>query len=180
MTDTSLPTIYSFTLVEEEGHQTAPLAGDPGGATNWGITIGTLSQWLGRPAEPAEVYALSLGEAQTILRAWYYRGVGAQVSPAGIDLMLTDHAFNAGVADMKRIVETIQGSLACEVDGIAGPLTTAAAGGVGPLLAILRDHQEDDYRSKSDFPAFGAEWLGRLGRRYEAALSLAGLPAASA
>ncbi len=186
--DSSLPTIHQFTLAEEEGPQTAPLDGDPGGATNWGITVKTLNDWLGRPATAEEVYALTFDEASKILDAWYYRGMGGRAMPAGIDLMLTDHAFNCGVADAKTLVLGIQSLLAVEADGIAGHLTTEAAGGAASLLAILRDHMEDDYRSKSDFATFGAEWIGapdadtqwkragRLGRRYAAALKLAGCP----
>ena len=186
MTTNSLPAIYAFTLVGEEGHQTAPLAGDPGDATNYGITIDTLSNWLGRPAEPAEVYALSLSEAEAILRAWYFRGMGAQSCPAGVDLMIVDHAFNTGVPNTKRLVADIQRTLDVEPDSIAGPVTTAAAGGAVGMLDLLRHAQEADYRSKADFPQFGAEWIGdpaadtewkragRLGRRYAAALELAG------
>lgn len=185
MSNSSLPTIYAFTLVQEEGRQSAPLAGDPGGATNYGITIGTLSAWLGRPAEPYEVYALTLGEAETILNAWYYRGMGGQVMPAGIDLMQTDHAFNCGVPTAKTVTASVQRALGVDTDGIAGPVTAQAAGGVVALLGLLRDAQEADYRSKANFPTFGHEWIGdpaaltdwkrqgRLGRRYAAALKLA-------
>ena len=159
-----------------------------GNATNYGITQQTLSNWFGRPAEAWEVYALTATEAEAILRAWYYRGIGGAIVPAGVDLMQTDHGFNCGVSAAKLVAETIQRSLGVDQDGIAGPITTAAAGGAEALLALLRDAQEADYRAKANFAAFGREWIGdpgaptdwkragRLGRRYAAALKLAGLP----
>ena len=186
MSNSSLPTIYAFTLVQEEGRQSAPLAGDPGGATNYGITQETLSAWLGRPAEAWEVYALTEVEAQAILGAWYYRGIGGQIVPAGIDLMQTDHAYNCGVPAAKAVAAGVQRALSVDADGIAGPVTAQAAGGVVALLGLLRDAQEADYRSKANFPTFGREWIGdpaaltdwkragRLGRRYAAALKFAG------
>lgn len=185
MADASLSTIYQFTLIQEEGRQSAPLDGDPGGATNYGITIATLSAWLGRPADPHEVYGLTLGEAEIILQAWYYRGMGGNTMPAGVDLMQTDHAFNCGVTAAKTITRTIQRGLGAEPDGIAGPITAQAAGGVVALLLLLRSAHEADYRAKANFTTFGHEWIGdptattdwkrqgRLGRRYAAALKLA-------
>ena len=184
MANASLPTIYQFTLVQEEGRQSAPLAGDPN-ITNYGVTQKTLSDWLGRPAEPAEVYGLTLQEASDILRAWYYKGMGNAAMPAGVDLMQTDHAYNCGLGAAKGLTVTIQRGLGVEPDGIAGPMTTEAAGGVVALLALLRDAQEADYRGKGNFGLFGHEWIGdptattdwkrqgRLGRRYAAALKLA-------
>ncbi len=51
--DRALPLV----LKHEGGYVDHPR--DPGGATNLGVTIGTLSGWLGRKATKAEVRALT-------------------------------------------------------------------------------------------------------------------------
>ena len=182
--DSSLPTINWFVLVQEEGQQTTMLAGDPGGWTNWGITQAKLSEWIGRYATTQDVLRLQLPTAAAILKRDYYSKVGGPAAWAGLDLMLTDHGFNAGENDSVRVIQRL---LDVHVDGLVGDETEGAWNAVqdrrGFLLRV-RTAQEHDYRTKGDFPLFGKEWIGdpdaeddwrrdgRLGRRYKAALAL--------
>ncbi|PIK74437.1 hypothetical protein CS379_02545, partial [Methylobacterium frigidaeris] len=56
----------SLVLTHEGGWSDDPH--DPGGATNLGVTIGTLSLWLGRPAMRAEVRALTVASVAPLYR----------------------------------------------------------------------------------------------------------------
>lgn len=178
----------AFTLHGEEKQQTAPLAGDPGGATNWGVTLARLSEWRGYRCTPAEVYAMPYDEAEAIFRTGYWHALRCDDLPRGVDLMVADHSFNAGTGTSAKLLQRLVG---VDADGIIGPLTiraTTEAALTGGLLAGLRDAQRADYQTKADFPQFGAEWigrpdaadewrrLGRLGRRYAAAMRLAAMP----
>ncbi len=179
----------TFTLVQEEGRQSAAIKGDPGRATNWGITIFTLSGWLGRPATDAEVYALTLEQAGEIFHAWYWNSVRGARLWWGLDLFVADHGFNSGTGDSVRVLQRVLGFTGDDVDGRMGPQTLGAAGLIEArsrlsFLGLLRDAQGADYRADRDFPEFGKEWigdptssdpwrnLGRLGRRMHAATQL--------
>jgi lysozyme family protein len=75
---------------------------DPGGATNLGVTIKTLSRWLKRPASKAEVRALTVDKVTPIYRAWYWDEVRADTLPLGVDVSVFDAAVNSSPARAER------------------------------------------------------------------------------
>lgn len=85
-----------ITLAYEGGYVDHPK--DPGGATNLGITIKTLSGWLGRPATKAEVKALTVDKAAPIYRRNYWDAAGCGGYRPGADLCVFDGAVNSGVS----------------------------------------------------------------------------------
>ena len=97
---------------------------DPGGATNLGITIGTLSSWLGRPATVAEVQALTPQTVAPIYLANYWDRTACDTWGAGLDLMVFDEAVNQGPG---RAITTLQTAMGVAADGAVGPATQAAA-----------------------------------------------------
>jgi lysozyme family protein len=86
----------AFTLKYEGGYVDHPA--DPGGATNHGITLGTLSKWRGRTVSKAEMRALTKDEAAQIYRANYWRAVNGDGLPRGVDLTVFDYGVNSGPA----------------------------------------------------------------------------------
>lgn len=98
--------------------------GDPGGATNLGITRRTLSGWRGRAASVADVRALTPAEVAPIYRARYWDLCRCTELPHGLDLIVFDCAVNQGPGRAKRL---LQRSLGVAEDGILGPVTMAAA-----------------------------------------------------
>ena len=81
-------------LKHEGGYVDHP--NDPGGATNLGVTIGTLSSWLGRPATKAEVKALTRATVAPIYRKNYWAAIRGDELPAGLDYAVFDFAVNSG------------------------------------------------------------------------------------
>lgn len=71
---------------------------DPGGATNWGITLATLAAHRGRAVGVEGVRALSRDEARAIYRKKYWQPIRGDAIPAGIDLATMDPAVNSGVS----------------------------------------------------------------------------------
>lgn len=71
---------------------------DPGGATNLGITIKTLSGWLGRPATKGDVKALTVDKVAPIYRKNYWDAAGCGGYRPGADLCVFDGAVNSGVS----------------------------------------------------------------------------------
>lgn len=85
-----------ITLAYEGGYVDHPK--DPGGATNLGVTIGTLSSWLGRPATKAEVKALTVEKAAPIYRKNYWDAASCGRYLPGADLCVFDGGVNSGVS----------------------------------------------------------------------------------
>lgn len=82
------------TLAHEGGYVDHPK--DPGGATNLGVTIGTLSGWLGRKATKAEVKALTVKAVTPIYRKNYWDAASCGAYLPGADLCVFDAAVNSG------------------------------------------------------------------------------------
>ena len=90
------PICLPITLAHEGGYVDHPK--DPGGATNLGVTLKTLSGWLGRPATKAEVKALKRHDVEPIYRRNYWDPAGCARYQPGADLCVFDAAVNSGVS----------------------------------------------------------------------------------
>ncbi len=97
---------------------------DPGGATNMGITIGTLSAHLGRPATKQEVRDLSRDTAAMIYKRKYWNVVRGDDLPDGMDLVAFDGGVNSGPS---RGARWLQRGLGVTADGKIGPQTIGKA-----------------------------------------------------
>lgn len=134
---------------------------DPGGATNFGITRGTLGHWLGRPATIADVQAMTRETAATIYEHQYWRVTGCDQLPAGVDLMTFDCAVNQGTAIAGRFLQQACG---VSVDGIVGPRTIQAAQlkPAASLINSISAYRCARYRADVNFETYGKGWLRRL------------------
>ena len=121
---------------------------DPGGATNHGVTIGTL-QRLGRDIDGdgrvsvADVRALDRDQAVEIFLEHYYLRPRISSLPETVQASVFDMYVNAGsnaVRILQRLLNEMGETLV--VDGVIGPRTAAAC-----RAAALRapDHLADAY-----------------------------------
>ena len=94
MSAANFPACLAFTLKFEGGFVNDPR--DPGGATNMGITIATLSHELGRAATIKDVRTLSKDTATAIYRKKYWNLICGDTLPPGLDALAFDIAVNAG------------------------------------------------------------------------------------
>jgi lysozyme family protein len=106
---------------------------DPGGATNHGVTIGTLRR-LGMDltgdgqVTEADVRRLTRPQAVAIFVEHYYRRPRIDALPEGLQASVFDMYVNAGAAAV-RILQRLLGDMgfACDPDGVIGPGTIRAA-----------------------------------------------------
>ncbi|HLQ20289.1 MAG TPA: holin-associated N-acetylmuramidase [Tabrizicola sp.] len=106
---------------------------DPGGATNYGVTIGTLRR-LGIDVnrdtriDVADVKALSRKQAVEIYLEHYYKRPGIAALPEALQASVFDMYVNAGgnaVKILQRLVSDM--GFPCDPDGAVGPQTIRAA-----------------------------------------------------
>ncbi|MFC3704456.1 glycoside hydrolase family 108 protein [Devosia honganensis] len=160
-------------LKHEGGYVDHP--SDPGGATNLGVTIGTLSGWLGRKATKAEVKALTVKDVTPIYRKNYWSRVRGDDLPAGLDLAVFDFAVNSGPDRAARALQTIVG---VSVDGVIGPITLGVIERIGATAVIgdLCSHRLAFLERLPTWPTFGKGWSRRVAAVRAEALSMAQSP----
>jgi lysozyme family protein len=94
--------------------------------------------------------------------------------PLGIDLMVFDHAVNAGPDRSGRALQLACGHRRADIDGAIWPdtLTRVALTDRLTLLEALTAMQRTSYRQMAAYGLFGETWLARLDRRRTKALAL--------
>lgn len=121
---------------------------DPGGATNHGVTLGTLRR-LERDLtgdgriDRADVRALSARDAARIYVEHYFRAPRLDRLPTLVQASVFDMQVNAGaqaVRLLQRLVTRM--GFACADDGVVGPRTIAAA---AAAAAAAPAHLADAY-----------------------------------
>jgi lysozyme family protein len=117
---------------------------DPGGATNFGITLATLREWRGRPVTKNDVRTMQRSEADAIYHAHYWNRIDGDSLLAGPDAALFDVAVNSGVGRARQWKSLLAGKNA--VDGVKA------------VCARRRSF----FRSLSTFDVFGKGWMRRV------------------
>ena len=134
---------------------------DPGGKTMYGITQATLSAYRGRPASADEIRKLTKAEAKQIYAANYWRRVGADQLPPGVDLCVYDFGVNSGPS---RAIKSLQAALDLKPDAWVGAITLAAANQANrhALIDQLCDRRLAFLKSLETWGTFGKGWGNRV------------------
>jgi lysozyme family protein len=156
------------TLSHEGGYSNH--SADPGGATMLGITKATWAKWTGRKTKDvpdSEMRRLTIEDALPIYHAWYWRSVGGDDLPGGVDFVVFDIAVNSGPRRALKMLQKATNKLGrvyIRVDGIVGPKTISAANGVNvfDLINELGNTRLWFYFDLSTFKTFGKGWMKRL------------------
>lgn len=96
MTASNRDASISKTLTYEGGYSNHP--SDPGGPTNWGITIADARMYWKKDATASDVKAMPKGVAIEIYRSKYWAKMGCDARPDGVDLVEFDFGVNSGVS----------------------------------------------------------------------------------
>lgn len=169
-------TSLDFVLGEEGGYVDDPR--DAGGATNRGITIGTLRRqgaWgdLDRDGDvdKGDVKLISIDDAARIYRAEYWAVVKGDELPGWLALMAFDGAVNMGP---RTSVMLMQMALNVKPDGVIGPRTLAIAARANPVdtLRAFSARRGHHYGTRATFSTFGHGWMRRLIGAHDAAHGL--------
>ena len=112
-------------LVREGGYVNHPA--DRGGATNFGITLATLSKYLGQAATLADIQSLSLEVAREIYQRNFYFSPGLHTLPDTIQPFVFDSAVNHGPRTAIRFLQSVCNQAGYQPvlseDGAIGPNT---------------------------------------------------------
>lgn len=147
---------------------------DPGGATNFGVTLRTYQKYKRNPhLTPEDLRRITQEEVYDIYKTGYWDTVKADDLPDGVDFVVFDMAINAGPG---RAAKLLQEVLGVNVDGRIGPITLRTANQASPDITIraYTNARAEYYQSLPHFPTFGRGWLRRTHESEQIALSMLG------
>jgi lysozyme family protein len=132
-------------LKSEGGYSNDP--GDPGGPTNFGITINDYRSYINAHGTAQDVRRMTLDQAKTIYKSKYWDAVGCDLLPSGIDYCVFDYGVNSGIGRAKRIL---------------GEFPTVIK--TDPVKAInaICDERINFLRRLGTFRRFGQGWTTRV------------------
>jgi len=149
---------FEMLMVHEGGFVNHPE--DPAGATNWGVTKGTMQQYLGRHVSMGEMKALTHEDVKPIYKTMYADKVCFDKLPDGLNWAVLDWAVNSGTG---RAAKALQKLVGAKQDGAIGPKTLQAVMNHDPaeLIDKLHDSRQKFYEGLSHFKTFGKGWTRR-------------------
>jgi lysozyme family protein len=147
-------------LLHEGGYSNHPQ--DPGGPTNFGITIADYRKYLKPGASADDVRAMKLDEAKGIYRAKYWSALRCDELPAGIDDSIFDYGVNSGIGRAGKVLRRVIGmsdttwivtdDVICEVDRRDSK----------KVIAAINDERLRFLQSLPTWPIFGKGWSQRV------------------
>lgn len=146
-------------LAHEGGYTNHPA--DPGGPTNYGITIADYRRHVKPGATAADVRAMKVEEAKAIYRAKYWDALRCDDLPAGVDYAVFDYGVNSGIGRAARVLQRVLG---LADDGQIGPQTIAALRprDAKVVVAAICDERLAFLRHLGTWPVFGKGWGRRV------------------
>ena len=130
---------------------------DPGGETNWGITLRTARA----EGYTGPMRSMTRQHAKEIYRSAYWGRARADQYDGAIGYQLFDAAVNHGIGNAVRF---LQRAVGVADDGAIGPVTVAAIKrmSVTDVLAKFNAERLDFYTKLTTWPTFGKGWTRRV------------------
>lgn len=154
-------------------------AADPGGPTNFGITITDYRNYVKPNATAVDVRAMKLDEAKAIYRNKYWAAQRCDELPAGVDYAVFDYGVNSGIGRSGKVLRRCL-KLADNTSAVNDAVIAAAASAnAKPLIVAICDERLRFLQSLKTWEAFGKGWDARVAEVKAYALQLASGAAAA-
>lgn len=146
-------------LRSEGGYVNHPA--DPGGPTNFGVTIADYRRYVKSDATVADMRAMKVDAAQAIYRTKYWAVMRGDALPAGVDYCVFDYAVNSGTGRAPKVLQRVLG---VAVTGRMDDATVAAARAHDPrtLVQAICDERLRFLKGLKTWAVFGAGWSRRV------------------
>lgn len=170
MTATNREKSISACLVHEGGYTNHP--SDPGGPTNWGITIFDARKHWRPGATAADVRAMPKSVAIDIYRVKYWAPIRCDELPDGLDYSLFDYGVNSGIGRAGKVLRRVVGLPDDTWAVTDAVLAAVAAREPRALVAAVCDERLRFLQRLSTWPVFGAGWGRRVAEVRAASLHM--------
>lgn len=158
-------------LLHEGGYTNHP--SDPGGPTNFGITIHDYRKYVKPDATAADVKAMSLGQAKAIYRAKYWDAQKCDALPSGVDYAIFDYGVNSGIGRSGKVLRRVLGISDHTYVVTEGVVSIAAKADARKLVNDICDERLRFLKSLKTWRTFGNGWGRRVSEVRAAALVMA-------
>lgn len=164
-------TCLSLLLVHEGGYTNHP--SDPGGPTNFGITIEDYRRYVKVNATASDVRRMRLDEAKIIYREKYWDAQRCDELPAGVNYAVFDYGVNSGTG---RSGKVLRRTLGLPVDSSTVTDAVIASGRAADpkiLIAAICEERLRFLQALKTWPVFGTGWGRRVAEVKSTALKMA-------
>jgi len=171
MTASSYDAALARLLAHEGGYTNHPA--DPGGPTNFGITIYDYRKYVKPGASAADVKAMKLDEAKAIYRTKYWAAQRCDELPAGVDYAVFDYGVNSGIGRSGKVLRRylkFADNTSAVTDAV---IAAAAAADAKALIAAICDERLRFLQGLRTWNVFGKGWGARVAEVKAYALQLA-------
>lgn len=143
----------SRVLQDEGGYTNDPR--DPGGATNYGITIADYRMYVNSSGTPKDVKNMTQDQAKVIYKSKYWDKVNGDNLPSGVDYTVFDYGVNSGVGRSNKVYNKLK-----QTDSIK-------------TINAINDERLSFLHSLGTWSTFGKGWGPRVGRVRQHSIDLA-------
>lgn len=158
-------------LAHEGGYTNNPA--DPGGPTNFGITINDYRKYVRPGATAADVRGMTVEEAKAIYHSKYWDAQRCDELPAGIDYAVFDYGVNSGIGRSGKVLRRVLGLADNDWRTSADVLAALAGRDAGEVIAAICDERLRFLQSLKTWSVFGKGWSRRVAEVKTYALELA-------
>ncbi len=143
-------------LKDEGGYSDHP--SDPGGPTNFGITLADARRYWKGNASATDVRAMPQSVARKIYREQYWNAMRCDELPAGVDYAVFDYGVNSGVGRAGKVLRRML-KLSDRTSAVSDDVIAAAAEAVpNDLVMAICAERLAFLQSLKTFSVFGHGW----------------------
>ncbi len=158
-------------LRDEGGYTDHP--SDPGGPTNFGITLVDARRYWKGNATADDVRALPQNVARKIYRERYWNALRCDELPAGVDYAVFDYGVNSGIGRAGKVLRRVL-AMPDNTSGVTDDVIAAAAKrAASDLVAAICAERLAFLKALKTFPVFGRGWTARVNGVRATALAMA-------
>lgn len=165
------PPCETRVLAHEGGYTNDPR--DPGGPTNFGITIYDYRKYAKPGATAADVQRMSLAEAQRIYKAKYWDALRCDELPAGVDDTVFDYGVNSGIGRAGKVLRRVLGLSDADWRVTDAVLAALKLRDPAKVVVAINDERLAFLKSLRTWRAFGVGWSRRVAEVKAFSLELA-------
>ncbi|MDI3469810.1 MAG: hypothetical protein OJF62_001873 [Pseudolabrys sp.] len=147
-------------LAHEGGYTNHP--SDPGGPTNFGITIADYRKYVKPNATAADVRAMTVDDAKTIYRKRYWDAQRCDDLPAGVDYSVFDYGVNSGIGRSGKVLRRVIGLPDTTHVVTDEVLRAVAKRDPKALVSAINDERLAFLKLLKTWPVFGKGWRARV------------------
>jgi lysozyme family protein len=129
-------------LKDEGGYTNDPR--DPGGPTNFGITLTDYRKYIDSKGTASDVRGMTVDQARTIYKEKYWDALDCDNLPSGVDYTVFDYGVNSGVGRPRKALQRFK-----SLSGTS-------------LVEAINNERMTFLRSLSTYPTFGKGWSKRV------------------